>query len=118
MKYYKLSKDGKDLNVVIACEDEDKERLAFEKFGKQYTLTECEAPKNATLVNEEPCIPGAGIYMHEYHMMGGFANERHVMFDAPKCAKCLNRYGRSERQRDWCTKHWREEKCYRFKLER
>ena len=50
MKYYKLSKDGEDLNVILACENEEFERKAFEKYGKDYTLTECECPKDAHIV--------------------------------------------------------------------
>ena len=110
-------KDGEDLNVVLACEDEDKERLARNKYGKNYDLVECECPKDAHIVNEEPRIPGADIYMRELHNFARdydpFINVRHSAYDTKTCERCKNRYKRSE----FCDKHCCDKKCYRFKLE-
>ena len=120
MKYYKLSGEGIEANVVVACKPDEVERL-FKKY-EGYTLEETECPQDAHIMKAQPPIPGMDIYMQEYRMinsmMYGYPKKRRVMFDAPKCAKCLNRYGKSNRQRDWCSRHWQEEKCYRFKLER
>ena len=120
MKYYRLSKDGEELNIILACENEEFERKAFEKYGKEYTLTECEAPKDAQLVNEEPCIGNPMMFKRGYHelerMAGGFANVKTVIWDGPNCGRCANRFnGKS----DWCFKHHKQtENCYRFKLEK
>ena len=118
MKYFRLSKDGEDLNVILACEDEDKERLAREKYGDQYELTECECPQGSQLVNEEPCIPNADIFMQKYRMMPGydpFDRASHVVYDCEKCARCSNRFRRSV----FCDANSRTPSpCYRFKLDR
>ena len=119
MKYYKLSKDGEDLNVILACENEEFERKAFEKYGKDYTLTECECPKDAHFVNEEPTLGRATPYMMQNYrelerMAGGFANEKHTIYDGPNCGRCANRFRHSA----WCSQHYLSTKnCYRFKLE-
>ena len=119
MKYYKLSKDGEDKNVILACEDENKVRLAFEKYGKEYTLTECEAPKDAAFVNEEPTLGRATPYMmNNYNelevMLGGYTNLRNVVWEGQCCSRCKNRYNAKS---DFCFKHHNDANCYRFKLE-
>ena len=121
MKYYRLSKDGKDANIIIACETEEHESKAIERFGRQgYTLTECEAPKDAQIVSEEPTLGRAMPYMRSAYsdidrLTGGFANEKTAVWDGPNCSRCRNRYNGTS---DWCFNHHRDEKCYRFKLER
>ena len=38
------------------------------------------------------------------------------LFNAPSCDRCVHRFGTTS-NREWCTKHVGNEKCYRFKLD-
>ena len=120
MKYYRLSKDGEELNIILACENEEFERKAFEKYGKEYTLTECEKPEGAQMVNAEPCIGNPMMFKRGYHelerMAGGYANVKTAVWDGPNCGRCANRFNAKS---DWCFNHHKQtENCYRFKLEK
>ena len=92
LKYYKVTGPDIKQDVVLGIKPEQVDET-MRRYGEHgYTLEETEAPKGAVVI----------------------AGERHVPYDSPTCARCKNRYKRS----DFCDRHCADKNCYRFKLER
>ena len=70
-------------------------------------------------VNENPWLSEETmrIFVNPYYDMMGPVNPRKQKFCGPCCDRCQHRFGTTS-NRDWCRDHWKNEKCYRFKLER
>ena len=114
MKYYKLLQNGKDINVVIAVEDDQIEKAEQTLSKAGYEYKECEKPDDAqlrqvTLGTNNP--PPQAFIFHEYPV---FDNEKRVYHSGPCCARCKNRFKRNP----WCNSHSYQEKCYKFSLEK
>lgn len=114
MKYYQLSGDGINANIVVACKPDEVEKL-FKKY-EGYTLTETECPKEAHIVSAEPNINPAPFMLHDYYKDYGnpFVNVKTPYYDTPTCARCKNRF----KHRDFCDKHCTDSNCWRFNLEK
>lgn len=116
LKYYKLSGEGIEANIIVACKPEEVERL-FKKYDG-YTLEETECPKDAHIVKAQLPMPNMTPFMQEYinyaSMYEPYMNVRHSAYNSLTCARCKNRYKRS----DFCDRHCGDKNCYRFKLER
>ena len=69
-------------------------------------------------VNENPWPSEETMHIiaNPYYDMMGPMNPREQKFCGPCCDRCQHRFGTTS-NRDWCSDHWRNEKCYRFKLE-
>lgn len=69
-------------------------------------------------VNENP-IPDYEreftIMAHPYLDIMGPVNPRKQKFCGPSCDRCKHRFGTTS-NRDWCSRNYQREKCYRFKL--
>ena len=113
MKYYRLSQNGENINVVIAVEDDQVEKAeqALSKAGYEYE--ECEKPDDAQLrqVMLGTNNPPPQVLTNPYPV---FDNEKRVYHSGPCCARCKNRFKRNS----WCDSHSYQEKCYRFNLEK
>lgn len=42
---------------------------------------------------------------------------RRVCYDGPSCNRCQHRFGSTSNSK-WCQEHYKQERCYRFKLEK
>lgn len=113
LKYYKLSGEGIEANIVVACKPDEVERL-FKKF-EGYTLEETECPKDAQIVSAEPRInPEPFMLRNPYAYLPRDPMEREA-WEGKCCDRCKNRYNLRS---DFCYKHQNDDRCYRFKLER
>ena len=108
LKYYKVTGPGIEQDVVLGIKPEhvDEAKQRYAKSG--YTLEETEAPRGCMMIDAMP-----------YTLMPRFDEpvfhgERRVRYDSPTCARCKNRYKRS----DFCDRHCADRSCYRFRLER
>ena len=54
--------------------------------------------------------------LHNYHMPPA-PMPRQQKFCGPCCDRCQHRFGTTS-NRDWCSSHYDNNKCYRFKLEK
>lgn len=79
----------------------------------QIKAPEIPRPINALGLEEETMR----IFANPYYDMMGPVNPREQKFCGPCCDRCQHRFGTTS-NRDWCRDHWKNEKCYRFKLER
>ena len=81
LKYYKLSGQGIEANIIVACKPDEVERL-FKKY-EGYTLEETEKPEGAHIVNArppEPMDPFALEYRNYASMYEPFINVRHSAY--------------------------------------
>lgn len=115
LKYYKLTGEGIEANIIVACKPDEVERL-FKKYDG-YTLEETECPKDAQIISAEPRFNPEPFELTmrnygDYLSPGG--KVRSSIYDGPCCGRCANRYKRSE----FCDNHYHSDRCYRFKLEK
>lgn len=54
--------------------------------------------------------------MNDYQQRGVIASEGDK-FCGPCCDRCQHRFGTTS-NRDWCSSHYENDKCYRFKLDK
>ena len=55
------------------------------------------------------------IYLNPYYSLMGEQKPLDVKFTGPCCERCKHRFGNTS-NREWCTTHYGNENCYRFKL--
>lgn len=108
-KYYKVTGPGIERDVVFGIKPEQVDET-IRRYGERgYTLEETEAPKGAMVIDVS--IPFTRMPRFDEPVFHG---EKHVCYDSATCARCKNRYKRS----DFCDRHHTDGRCYRFKLER
>ena len=115
LKYYKLSGEGIEANIIVACKPDEVERL-FKKY-EGYTLEETEKPEGAHIVPAQPPTPmdPFALELRNYaSMYEPFINVKHSVYDTKTCERCKNRHKRSE----FCDRHCHDSRCYRFKFDR
>jgi hypothetical protein len=117
LKYYKVTGPGIEQDVVLGIKPEQVDET-MRRYGERgYTLEETEAPKGAHIVEARPHMPNIDPFLEEYRnyaVYEPYMNVRYSAYDSPTCARCKNRYKRS----DFCDRHCADKNCYRFKLER
>lgn len=109
LKYYKVVGPGIEQDVVFGIKPEQVDDTIRRYGEKGYTLEETEAPKGGMVID----APITYTRMPRFDEPV-FHGERCVYYSGPCCARCKNRYKRS----DFCGGHHQDDRCYRFKLEK
>lgn len=113
LKYFKVSGNDIKAGVIVVCKPEEEDALR-EKFDG-YEIEPCERPENASFVMSDLRIGDALPYMRSLtDSYLGDGAPRRTVYDGPCCGRCANRFRRS----DWCSAHYRQVSCHRFKLEK
>lgn len=117
MKYYNLIENGEKTNTVIAVDSNNEESACKRLLEAGYDLEECERPKDANIIFEQPQMAPCNYVLQKFPscLNDPFQKVRHTIYDGPNCARCANRF----RHSDFCDSHFDSNRsCYRFKLEK